>query len=235
MNGIKKTDRLNKGISLSLIAHALALVAVISINNSISASKVMQIDFRMEDTAGIAKKTQQAESRPIKQEKIKSIQQTQPDHSSAAISPSISDTQAPVPAQTASQEIKEQRHSEAQSINNSSSSGRDVLIRHDTASSVSSVESTKQKYLKEHFAYIRDLIQKKLTYPRIARQRGWTGKVVIAFVISIDGNVKDIKITEGTGFEILDKNAVETVKKISPFPKPPVEAQLVIPVKYSLN
>ncbi|MEK6652305.1 MAG: energy transducer TonB [Nitrospirota bacterium] len=42
-------------------------------------------------------------------------------------------------------------------------------------------------------------------------------------------------IKEGSGITLLDRNAIETVKKASPFPRPPVEAQLLIPIKYSLN
>ncbi|OGW27728.1 MAG: hypothetical protein A2X59_13030 [Nitrospirae bacterium GWC2_42_7] len=236
MNSIQKTDHLHKGIQISVLVHLLAIITIISINNSIPANTVMQIDFRMENTADTSNKSQETVSRLIKQEKIKSVQQTEPKHSSAAVSPSISENQAPVPAPIASQEIKEQRYSETQSINNSSSSVKEaVKVKVEPASTGNSIESVKQIYLKEHFNYIRDLIQKKLIYPNIARRMGWTGKVVVSFVISTDGNVKDIKITEGSGFELLDKNTIEIVKKTSPFPKPPVEAQLMIPVTYNLN
>lgn len=98
-----------------------------------------------------------------------------------------------------------------------------------------SVNTAKELYLKEHFAYIRDAIMKKLSYPTAARRMGWEGKVVVSFVISEDGYVSDIEIVESSGFGVLDRNAVETVKKASPFPKPPVRAELVMPIVYDLR
>lgn len=232
MNGIRKTDYLNKGIFMSLIAHALALFFVININNSIPASRVMQIDLRMEDSTGISKKHPEPAS---KQKTTKAIQKEGKVHPPAkdeekviqnsAVSSAVSENQTPVTTPVVPQES-----------NNNLSSVKDVAITHSVpASAGNSVESVKQRYLKEHFKYIRDLIQKKLTYPRIARKMGWTGKVIVSFVISTDGNVKDIEITESSGFEMLDKNTIEIVKKTSPFPRPPVEAQLLIPVTYKLN
>lgn len=104
----------------------------------------------------------------------------------------------------------------------------------DTASSVI-IAKNKDGYLKQNFSYIRDMIQKKITYPRFARQMGWIGRVLVSFIICADGSVKDIKIAESSGIELLDKNAVEAVKKALPLPRPPVEAQVIIPIKYSLN
>ncbi|OGW20041.1 MAG: hypothetical protein A2077_04645, partial [Nitrospirae bacterium GWC2_46_6] len=46
----------------------------------------------------------------------------------------------------------------------------------------SGVNEARARYLKEHFAYIRDLIMKSISYPRIARKMGWEGKVVVSFV-----------------------------------------------------
>jgi periplasmic protein TonB len=91
------------------------------------------------------------------------------------------------------------------------------------------------KYLREHFSYIRDKILRNIRYPAMARRMGWEGKVSLSFVVVLDGSVKEIKIAQGSGFEILDTNAVETVKETAPFPKPPVEAKLVIPITYRLE
>ncbi len=93
----------------------------------------------------------------------------------------------------------------------------------------------KQNYLREHFAYIRTIVQKNLSYPKIARKMGWQGKVIISFVVCIDGHARDITIKEGSGIEMLDKNAVIAVQQASPFPKPPIEARLILPINYSLD
>lgn len=90
-------------------------------------------------------------------------------------------------------------------------------------------------YIRRHFSYIRDSIQKNLNYPKIAREMGWEGKVTVSFVVCENGYVDSIKIIESSGFGILDKNAIETIKKIARFPRPPVEAQVIIPIVYRLN
>jgi protein TonB len=64
---------------------------------------------------------------------------------------------------------------------------------------------------------------------------GWQGKVLLSFIITANGSVKDFKIIQGSGFPILDNSAIETVKDTAPFPKPPVEAQLVIPIVFRLQ
>jgi protein TonB len=91
------------------------------------------------------------------------------------------------------------------------------------------------KYLKANFSYIKDLINRHITYPKTARQMGWQGKVKISFVISSDGHANGIKIVESSGIGSLDNNAIEAVKSASPFPKPPVEARIIIPVLYQLR
>lgn len=93
----------------------------------------------------------------------------------------------------------------------------------------------KMTYLKANFSYIRDMVNKKLIYPLMARQKGWEGKVKISFIIARDGFVRDIMITESSGIEILDKNAINAVKNASPFPRPPAAAQIIIPIKYKLR
>ena len=96
-------------------------------------------------------------------------------------------------------------------------------------------EAAKARYLKEHFAYIRDKILKNISYPTLARRMGWQGLVQLSFIIASDGSVKDIRIIQSSGFEVLDRKAVETVKETAPFPKPPAEARLVIPITFRLE
>jgi periplasmic protein TonB len=91
------------------------------------------------------------------------------------------------------------------------------------------------RYVREHFTYIRDKILRNIRYPAIARRLGWQGRVLISFVINLDGSIKEAKVMQGSGFEVLDKNAIETVKDTAPFPKPPIEAQLVIPIIFRLD
>jgi protein TonB len=91
------------------------------------------------------------------------------------------------------------------------------------------------KYLMEHFAYIRGIIQKKIIYPKMARRMGWEGKVIISFVILENGCATSIRIKESSGHSLLDDNVIKTVKAISPFPRPPVKSELLVPIVYRLE
>ena len=69
----------------------------------------------------------------------------------------------------------------------------------------------------------------------MARKMGWEGKVLLSFVISTNGYVETIKIIKSCGFKTLDQNAIKTVRQCAPFPSPPVNAELILPVTYRLN
>ncbi len=96
-------------------------------------------------------------------------------------------------------------------------------------------ETLQKHYLREHFAYIRDLIGKQLQYPRRAIRMGWSGRVTVSFVVLVDGSVAELRVSRSSGVPLLDHNALETVERAAPFPKPPVSARLVLPVDYILE
>lgn len=98
-----------------------------------------------------------------------------------------------------------------------------------------SEEYMKMKYVKEHFRYIRDLIMKHLTYPLLARKMGWKGQVTVSFIICEKGTVEQIRIIKSSGYRILDENVESTIREVQPFPKPPVRAEIIIPVVYRLG
>jgi protein TonB len=97
------------------------------------------------------------------------------------------------------------------------------------------LESLKNRYLREHFAYIRDLILKNLTYPAVAKRFGWQGKLLVSFIVRENGEAERIKILKSSGYAVLDTNVVETIRDVQPFPKPPIKAELIIPIAYVLK
>jgi periplasmic protein TonB len=98
-----------------------------------------------------------------------------------------------------------------------------------------SVEQQRKRYLAEHFAYIRDIIEKNLVYPPVAQRMGWTGKVIVFFNVGKDGRVKDIRIIKSSGYTILDENVIETIRKVQPFPGPPTSVDVKIPLSFGLE
>lgn len=90
-------------------------------------------------------------------------------------------------------------------------------------------------YFDAHFGFIRRRLRETLCYPSIARQRGWSGKVLVAFTVQPDGLADKIEIKKSCGISLLDKSAMATVRKAFPFPKPPRAVRIVIPILYQLN
>jgi protein TonB len=86
-----------------------------------------------------------------------------------------------------------------------------------------------------NFAWIRDAIQHAIAYPATARRMGWEGKVVVAFHLLPNGSVRDVRVVEGSGHAALDRGAVDAVRNASPFPRSPVEAEVITPVVYRLT
>jgi len=97
------------------------------------------------------------------------------------------------------------------------------------------LEALRERYRREHFAYIRDLILKHLGYPPVARRMGWQGGLTVSFVVRETGQTERIRILRSSGHEVLDRNVVQTIREVQPFPKPPIKAEIVIPVVYSLE
>lgn len=236
-----------KGVTFSFIIHALVFLTVTGISGSVvPMSKPIVIDFTIEDPEGDKEVTLHAAPRlkghekitnhsPAKEEKPK-IQHEEKVYESPVVL-SISDAQISVPAPSSGYVTDSAgggNSSAVQGVTDGSSAGIGSSMA-STGGSGDSAEKAGMRYLKAHFAYIRDLIRKNISYPYIARRMGWEGKVTVSFVVSENGYIDNIKIKETSGFEILDKNAIETIKKVCPFPKPSVEALIVVPIVYRLN
>jgi periplasmic protein TonB len=85
----------------------------------------------------------------------------------------------------------------------------------------------------------REIAKHKL-YPRVAQMRGWQGEAIVDLKLDGSGNVLSSTIETSSGFEVLDKQALEMVKKASPFPKPPDILSLntfniLVPVSFKLE
>lgn len=93
----------------------------------------------------------------------------------------------------------------------------------------------RQRYLAEHFNYIRDLVRKHLVYPAMAQKMGWSGKAVVAFIVMENGTASNIRLVESSGIPLLDRSALATIKRAAPFPRPPARAEIVLPVLFKLQ
>jgi protein TonB len=83
-------------------------------------------------------------------------------------------------------------------------------------------------------------ISKHKKYPKIAQMRGWQGETIIELELDGTGKIKSKKITQSSGYEVLDKQALEMVEKALPFPTPPEALRssnftITIPVPFKLE
>lgn len=84
-------------------------------------------------------------------------------------------------------------------------------------------------------------VAKHKQYPKIAQMRGWQGDVELDLQIDgSSGNLIASKVRSTSGFEALDKQALEMVKKAAPFPLPPEALRaktfnVIIPVSFKLE
>ena len=76
-------------------------------------------------------------------------------------------------------------------------------------------------------------------YPIIARKKGWQGRLILAVHIDQNGNVLNIHVKETSGYEILDRASVKTIRDWKFLPARHgnryVEDSINIPVSFRLK
>jgi protein TonB len=230
-----------KELAISLVLHLGLLVLVLSVNTkNVKLVSPITIDLTLNDYPArkyhaaekpgqqvvTSKRAVSPSPRPVHKEQATPEPQPVPDVGQQAIP-----THAVAPSDTAVTEFAPRKIS-----TESATSKAAALSRPDPhAEEKITPEKAQQKYLKEHFTYIRDLIIKRLSYPAVARRMGWSGRVVLAFVVAEDGTILSLQIRNSSGYQVLDTCAVDTVKSIAPFPRPPVAAEIVMPVHFRLQ
>jgi protein TonB len=83
-------------------------------------------------------------------------------------------------------------------------------------------------------------IAKHKQYPKIAAMRGWQGDCLLDLKLDGSGNVLSANVKESSGHEALDNQALEMVRKASPFPAPPEALRgrsfnITVPVSFKLE
>ncbi|WP_299239277.1 energy transducer TonB [Sulfurihydrogenibium sp.] len=91
-------------------------------------------------------------------------------------------------------------------------------------------------YLKELIRYLNQQARERDLYPPIAKRLKIEGQVIIRVTINEDGTIDEnsIKIVESSGYNILDKGAIEILKKLQPYKKPPKRITVEIPIVFQI-
>lgn len=76
-------------------------------------------------------------------------------------------------------------------------------------------------------------------YPLVAREKGYEGTVYLRVLVRADGHVERLAVDRSSGYEILDRAAVDSVKEWAFFPAKKggksIESWVLLPVKFALN
>ncbi|MEK7308706.1 MAG: TonB family protein [Nitrospirota bacterium] len=74
---------------------------------------------------------------------------------------------------------------------------------------------------KDEMLRYQDMVKQKIEscrrYPNWAKKQGFEGVCCLTFTLLSSGMIQSIKIIDSSGFDILDEEAVSTVKRASPF------------------
>ncbi len=105
-----------------------------------------------------------------------------------------------------------------------------------TGPTAAEIEAAKGKYKRLLLA----AMNRHKKYPRIAKSRGWQGKVIIQFNLDRNGNILSKNIIQSSGHKSLDKAALKMAEKAAPFPKPPSVLQgdrfnIKVPIPFKLK
>ncbi len=228
------------GASLAMHAMAFLLVALIATNRH--AAPPIEIDFTVCSAhAASEQKTVAATPAPPVKKPVapqpeprtvsppvptpeKSVQAV----SEVAVAQTPREPAPPVPQTVAATSTQAKHHTNhaTRTLTNSASAGGE---------SKGAAEQAQTKYVKEQFTYIRDKIASHVRYPRHARRMGWSGAVQVSFIIEEHGGVSDVRIVRNSQVSILNDEAIDSVKRSAPFPRPPVRARIIIPVEFVLG
>jgi protein TonB len=94
------------------------------------------------------------------------------------------------------------------------------------------------------YSRIRAALQQALLpifeYPRVARRRGWQGRVKVSLYVDAGGDLSRIHLIESSGYSLLDKEAVKNVTSLRNVPAvtqwlDSSGMEVVLPVNYRLD
>jgi pilus assembly protein CpaC len=96
------------------------------------------------------------------------------------------------------------------------------------------IAKIKEKYTNK----IKSEMAETISYPYEAKSSRWEGTAVLKMTILPDGNVKDVAVSQSSGYAVFDKDAINTAEILAPFEsfapaKNMKELTVSIPVEYS--
>lgn len=86
---------------------------------------------------------------------------------------------------------------------------------------------------------LRSRVEQLKRYPPLARKNEWEGQVVVRAVLKEDGSLVDLKVDKSSGHQILDEDALEVLRQVSPLKlqRPLGKPQIIVkvPIRYEMK
>jgi protein TonB len=93
-------------------------------------------------------------------------------------------------------------------------------------------------WLREHYREIVRRIRARILdeqyYPWSIRVRWREGHVRVSFTLRNDGTPSDVRVAASSGHRDLDRCAIAAVRDAGPFPRPPRDEAVVVPITFVL-
>jgi len=97
----------------------------------------------------------------------------------------------------------------------------------------SGVDGGAVAFSSEQWGLLYSAIERAKTYPRLARERGIEGTVLVRFRVLPSGTIDTVNVVRSSGAEILDEASVRTVYRAAPMPY--VNGWIEVPMSYILK
>ena len=211
---MNKRARTYSTFLISLFAHGLLLSLPLTLIPAESPQEEISVQVEIEKIQLLPKIEQLAEKRKLKEVKalIKesiSEQEIKSQHAKAEIEEIITNDSSPVTVNKENEDIVEKEATAQEELRKFVDEEKIEVINSDEEAMLRYQDMVKRK------------IQELRKYPLWAKKQGFEGVSSLRFTLSSDGVVRDIKIFSSSGFKILDREAVSTIKKASPFLRVP--------------
>ena len=202
---------LPKAIVISMVIHIILIIGFPQFNKTVSVPQVMSVTI---ESSPIQKPVEKVETpQPI----VKKSEPTQ-----KKVTPII-DKNATIVAQPPPKELAPPAPAEV-------------------PSKIPNVVPQEQinTHLDSYSNLLANAIAQYKQYPKIAQMRGWQGMVIVDLEIDSKGSVMSVKIKKSSTYEVLDNEALEMIKKASPFPSPPQSLRgknfnVLVPISFKLE
>lgn len=83
-------------------------------------------------------------------------------------------------------------------------------------------------------------LARQFEYPTLARRRGWQGMVLLSITVEPDGTLGRVRISQSSGYDVLDRSAVDTLQRIGQLAQAGhwlqgQKLELLLPIVYRLT